>query len=106
MNISNILLNAVNNNYNIYSSLLMFISISLVFYFFMIKPQTKKINDHKLFLKNLKKGEKIITSGGIIGHIESIHDNFIIINVSNNIKIKFQKNYIASYISESNELVN
>ncbi|UOF94347.1 MAG: preprotein translocase subunit YajC [Bacteroides sp.] len=90
-------LNIINNNYNLFCNILMFISISLVFYFFIIRPQNKKINDHRNFINNLKKGNKILTTGGIIGHIDSIHDNFCIVQVFNNFKLKIKKNYIFPY---------
>ena len=50
------------------------ILIFVIFYFFLIRPQQKKVKDHKLMVENLKRGDKLISSGGIIGTIERIID--------------------------------
>ena len=51
------------------------ILIFVIFYFFLIRPQQKKVKEHKLMVENLKRGDKVITSGGIIGTIERVMDN-------------------------------
>ena len=51
------------------------ILIFVVFYFFLIRPQQKKVKDHKLMVESLKRGDKVITTGGIIGTIEKVMDN-------------------------------
>tara|TARA_Y100000590_G_scaffold181293_1_gene206634 strand:+ start:702 stop:989 length:288 start_codon:yes stop_codon:yes gene_type:complete len=51
------------------------ILIFVIFYFFLIRPQQKKIKDHKSMVAALKRGDKVITSGGIIGNIERVHDD-------------------------------
>ena len=51
------------------------ILIFVIFYFFLIRPQQKKAKDHKLMVSNLKRGDKVITSGGIVGTVERVVDN-------------------------------
>jgi len=51
------------------------ILIFVIFYFFLIRPQQKKAKEHKLMTENLKRGDQIITSGGIIGTVERVMDN-------------------------------
>ena len=51
------------------------ILIFVIFYFFLIRPQQKKVKDHKNMVENLKRGDKVVTSGGIVGTIELIIDN-------------------------------
>ena len=51
------------------------ILIFVIFYFFLIRPQQKKVKDHKLMVESLKRGDKFITTGGIIGTIERVMDN-------------------------------
>ena len=51
------------------------ILIFVIFYFFLIRPQQKKAKDHKLMVENLKRGDQVVTSGGIIGTIERVMDN-------------------------------
>ena len=51
------------------------ILIFVIFYFFLIRPQQKKVKEHKLMVENLKRGDQIVTSGGIVGTIERVMDN-------------------------------
>ena len=51
------------------------ILIFVIFYFFLIRPQQKKVKEHKIMVENLKRGDKIITSGGILGTVERIMEN-------------------------------
>ena len=51
------------------------ILIFVVFYFFLIRPQQKKVKAHKIMVESLKRGDKVITSGGIIGTVERVMDN-------------------------------
>ena len=51
------------------------ILIFVIFYFFLIRPQQKRAKDHKLMVSNLKRGDKVVTSGGIVGTVERVVDN-------------------------------
>ena len=65
------------------------ILIFVVFYFFLIRPQQKKVKDHKLMVENLKRGDKVITSGGIIATVERLMDNDRAeISISDDVKIE------------------
>ena len=74
-----------------------------VFYFLMIRPQQKKAKEHKSMIENLKKGDKIITSGGVYGIIESVGTNTITVKISENVKVKFGKGYVATVRASSDE---
>ena len=68
------------------------ILIFVIFYFFLIRPQQKKVKDHKLMVENLKRGDKVITSGGIIGTIERIIDaEKAEVSISDNVKVEIVK---------------
>jgi preprotein translocase subunit YajC len=68
------------------------ILIFVIFYFFLIRPQQKKVKDHKIMVENLKRGDKVITSGGIIGTVERVIDNDKIeINIADNINVEVIK---------------
>tara|TARA_Y100001970_G_scaffold154129_1_gene188687 strand:+ start:161 stop:448 length:288 start_codon:yes stop_codon:yes gene_type:complete len=68
------------------------ILIFVIFYFFLIRPQQKKIKEHKLMVENLKRGDKVVTSGGIVGSIERIIDNDKVeITISENVKVEVVK---------------
>ena len=51
------------------------ILIFVIFYFFLIRPQQKKVKEHKLMVENLKRGDKVVTSGGIVGTVERVMEN-------------------------------
>jgi len=68
------------------------ILIFVIFYFFLIRPQQKKVKEHKLMVENLKRGDKVITSGGIVGNIERIIDNDKVeVEISENVKVEVIK---------------
>ena len=65
------------------------ILIFIVFYFFLIRPQQKKVKEHKLMVQNLKRGDKVVTSGGIIGRVERVMENDKAeIEISDNVKVE------------------
>ncbi|MBM4144976.1 MAG: preprotein translocase subunit YajC [Nitrospira sp.] len=84
-------------------SLLPLILIFVIFYFLLIRPQQKKAKDHKNMIDNLKKGDKIITSGGIYGVIEAVGSNTITLKVGENVRIKIGKPYVAALRASSDE---
>ena len=84
-------------------SLLPLILIFVIFYFLLIRPQQKRAKEHKTMIENLKKGDKIITSGGIYGVIEAVSTNTITIKISDNTKIKIGKAYVAALRASSDE---
>ncbi len=69
--------------------------ILLVFYFFMIRPQQKKQKDQKKFIGDIKKGDLVVTLGGIHGKISAIDENTITLEVDRGAKIKMEKSSIS-----------
>ncbi len=68
------------------------ILIFVIFYFFLIRPQQKKVKDHKIMVENLKRGDKVVTSGGIVGTIERIIDaEKAEVLISDNVKVEVVK---------------
>ena len=68
------------------------ILIFVIFYFFLIRPQQKKAKEHKIMVKNLKRGDQVITSGGIVGTVERVMENDKIeIEISENVKVEIVK---------------
>ena len=68
------------------------ILIFVIFYFFLIRPQQKKVKEHKVMVENLKRGDKVITSGGIAGSIERVIDNDKVeVLISENVKVEIVK---------------
>ena len=68
------------------------ILIFVIFYFFLIRPQQKKVKEHKAMVEGLKRGDKVITSGGITGTIERIIDNDKVeVEIAENVKVEIVK---------------
>ena len=69
-----------------------------IFYFLIWRPQSKKNQEHKNLISNLSKGDEIITTGGILGKVVKIDENFITLEVSNQSNIKLQKQSVMQAI--------
>ena len=77
------------------------ILIFVIFYFFLIRPQQKKIKDHKLMVAGLKRGDEVVTSGGIVGKIEKVfEDDKIDLLISDNVSVKVVKSTIHNLLSK------
>ncbi|MEW6388578.1 MAG: preprotein translocase subunit YajC [Thermodesulfobacteriota bacterium] len=68
-----------------------------IFYFLLIRPQQKKAKEHRQFLENLKKGDRVITSGGICGEVTSISEQTIIMEVADKVRVEVGRPYIAGF---------
>ena len=84
---------------NLISTLIMFGAIFLIFYFMIIRPQQKRAKQREKMLSNMQKGDKVITSGGLHGTIAGLDEKTVLLQVGDNIKMKFEKSAIASVIS-------
>ena len=68
------------------------ILIFVIFYFFLIRPQQKKVKEHKAMVENLKRGDKVVTSGGITGTVERLVDNDTVeVVIAENVKVQIVK---------------
>lgn len=83
--------------------LLPLVLIFVIFYFLLIRPQQKKAKDHKQMLENIKKGDKVITSGGIYGVVEATGTNTVTLKIAENVRVKVGKGNIAAIRSASEE---
>ncbi len=86
-------------NQNPIISFLPIIAIIVVFYFFMIRPQAKKLKDQKNFVSNLQKGDRVITQSGIHGKIVELDPAYVVLEVDHNVRIKFEKSAISLEMS-------
>jgi preprotein translocase subunit YajC len=82
-------------------SLLPFAAIILIFYFLLIRPQSKKRKETEKMIAALKKGDKIVTIGGLYGTIQSVKETTVIIKADDNVKLEFLRSAISSVISQS-----
>ena len=79
------------------------ILIFVIFYFFLIRPQQKKVKEHKLMVTALKRGDEVVTSGGIVGKIERIlGDDKVDLLISENVTVQVVQSTIHSLINKPN----
>jgi preprotein translocase subunit YajC len=79
------------------------ILIFVIFYFFLIRPQQKKVKDHKLMVTALKRGDEVVTSGGIVGKIERVlGDDKVDISISENVTVQVVQSTIQSLLNKPN----
>jgi preprotein translocase subunit YajC len=78
--------------------LIMPLILLAVMYFIMIRPQMKRAKEHRGMLEKLAKGDEVITSGGIAGTIRDIGDNFVSVEVSDNVTLRVQKGAIGNVL--------
>ncbi len=69
-----------------------------VFYFMLIRPQTKRNKEHQALLAQLKAGDEVVTSGGIIGRVTDVGDTFLTLEIADNVRIKVQKAQVTSLL--------
>lgn len=74
------------------------IIIFVLFYFLLIRPQTKRAKEHKQMVGSLEKGDEVVTNGGVLGKITEVGENFISVEIADNVNIKVQRNAVASLL--------
>ena len=78
------------------TSFLPLIVIFVIFYFLLIRPQSKKAKEHKQMVEALAKGDEVVTNGGILGKIIKIGDNFVALEVAEGMQVKVQRNAVST----------
>ena len=77
------------------------IFILILMYFILIRPQSKKIKEHKEMINTLKVGDEISTSGGIYGKIIKIGESYVLVKISDNVEFKLQKNAVGKILPKN-----
>lgn len=85
---------------DIVSSLLPLVVLFAIFYFLVIRPQQKQAKSHKEMIADLKKGDKIVTNGGLMCEVVKPEENFIKVKLNDEVVVKIAKEYIAKKIDE------
>src|SRR6185436_15087619 len=78
--------------------LIMMAVFVVIFYFLLIRPQQKKQKEHQAMLGKLAAGDEVVTSGGIVGKITEISDNFITVEIAEGVRIKVQRFHVTSLV--------
>ncbi|MEJ8568545.1 preprotein translocase subunit YajC [Elongatibacter sediminis] len=77
-------------------SFLPLIIIFVVFYFLLIRPQTKRAKEHRQLVANLSNGDEVVTNGGMLGRITNVGESFVTVELADNVSVKLQKHAVAS----------
>ncbi len=85
------------------SGLIMMAVIFAIFYFILIRPQQKKMKEHKKMVDELKKGDEIITGGGIYGTVEGVAPDTLTVKIAEGTKVKITRGSVAHVITEGQE---
>jgi len=83
-----------------FGMILPLVAIFAIFYFMIIRPQQKKAKDHQKLIEALEKGDKVLLNSGMHGTIAGIEDKTVLVDVGNNIKIKFERASIAAVLKD------
>ncbi|NNJ98552.1 MAG: preprotein translocase subunit YajC [Gammaproteobacteria bacterium] len=78
------------------ASMILPIGLIILFYFFLIRPQSKRHKQHKAMVSALQKGEEVVTTGGLLGKITQVGENFITLEISRDVKVQVQKNSVQA----------
>jgi preprotein translocase subunit YajC len=77
--------------------------IIVVFYFLVIRPQNKKTKDAKKMLQSIRKGDKVVTIGGMHGFVESVKEDAVVLKVDENVKILFSKSAVSQVVERKDD---
>jgi preprotein translocase subunit YajC len=76
----------------------MMIFMVAIFYFMIIRPQSKRNKEHKALMEGLSKGDEVVVSGGMMGKVVKVTDEYVVVDVANNVEISFQKASITAIL--------
>lgn len=103
MNLLNILLQAGGNPSGGVMNIVFIVAIVAIFYFFMIRPQSKRQKEIKKFREGLKVGDQVITAGGIYGKIKEVKEDSIILTIADGVTIRISKDSIYQNVADTNQ---
>jgi preprotein translocase subunit YajC len=78
----------------------MFVIMIGIFYFLLIRPQQKKAKEHRSLLDSLKKGDNVVTAGGLYGKVNAVDDNIVNLEIATGVNIKIKKGHIAEVVKK------
>ncbi len=91
---------------NTFGAFIPLILMFVIFYFLLIRPQQKKSKEHKEMISNLKRGDRIITAGGIYGRITGIDDATVTVEIADKVRIKLARHNVAAMVKNKGQQVS
>jgi len=77
------------------TSIFLLVLLFIVFYIILIRPQQKRVKEHKAMVSSLGKGDEVITNGGLFGKVTQLHEDFLTIEIATNVEVKIQRPSVA-----------
>ncbi|MBW3566575.1 MAG: preprotein translocase subunit YajC [Proteobacteria bacterium] len=79
-------------------SLLPLVIIFVIFYFLLIRPQTKRAKEHRKMVEAMAVGDEVVTTGGVVGKVNKVGEQFVTVEVAEGVELKIQKHAVASVL--------
>ncbi len=79
-------------------SLLFMVGILVLFFFLFIRPQQKRVKEHRQMVSELKVGDEVVTNGGIVGKITEVDESFVTVNIAKGVDVQLQKQAVSSLL--------
>jgi len=81
--------------------LMMMLAVFLIFYFLVIRPQNKRLKEHRAKLSAVVRGDQVVTSGGLVGKVVKVTDEFLTVDLGNNMKVKVVKSMLSDVVNSN-----
>ncbi len=79
-------------------SMLFFVGMIVIFYFLLIRPQQKRAKEHRKMVEAIGKGDEVVTNGGILGKIVEMSDQYMTVEIANNVQVKIQRSAVSTVL--------
>ncbi len=80
------------------TGMLFFVGMIVIFYFLLIRPQQKRTKEHRKMVEAISKGDEVVTNGGVLGKIVEVGEQYLTIEIANNVQIKLQRNAVSTVL--------
>lgn len=78
--------------------LILLVGMFVIFYFILIRPQQKRVKEHRNLVASLKKGDEVVTNGGLLGKLTDVSDQYVTVELAENIEVKLQRSAVATVL--------
>lgn len=83
---------------NALGQILMLVAFACIFYFLILRPQNKRAKEHRALISGLQKNDEVLTSGGILGKVSKVSDDFLVLNIAEGVEVMIQKQAVATVL--------
>lgn len=80
------------------ANILLLVGMFVIFYFILIRPQQKRVKEHKNLVASLKKGDEVVTNGGLLGKLTDVGEQYVSVEIADSVQIRLQRNAVAAVL--------